>query len=203
MSRYFVVLCEDLQGWCFVYRALIEAGADRRDVFRHPYPDSRFHAAGGGSPRTVEGYQVYACGAQHVAMNYYPGQLASVRTRSARRDTALVVHIDVDNATPDGRSVADRRRELDESCIRASVPVGTQTESIAFLIPRREIETWIHFLLGNGPVDEHTSYEKLTDREGDAAPAAAAFTRHARAGTTPTNAPAALGIGLAEFRRVI
>lgn len=203
MNRYFVVLCEDLQGWCFIYRALIEAGASRRNIFRHPFPDSRFHATRGGSLRFVEGYQVYACGAQHVLMNY-AGQLAAVRTRSARRDTALVVHIDVDNATPAGRTVADRHRELNDACIREHVPGRTETERVGWLVPRREIETWIHFLRReNVPVDEHTSYPKLTDHEGDAEPAAVSFSQHTKAGTTPVGTPPSLGTGMAEFRRVI
>lgn len=202
MNRYFVVLCEDLQAWCFVYRALIAAGANARNIFRHPYPDSRFHASGGGSPRVVEGYRVYACGSQHVLMNYAE-QLAAVRTRRAKRDTALVVHVDVDNATAAGRTVLDRERELDAACAAGAVGVRRQGESVAWLIPRREIETWITFFLSGPPVDEHTAYPKLTDHEADSEPAAVEFTRHARAGSTPTSAPPSLASGLAELRRVI
>jgi hypothetical protein len=46
MNRFYTVLCEDLQAFVFVRHALIRAGADRRNIFKHPFPDSRFHASG-------------------------------------------------------------------------------------------------------------------------------------------------------------
>ena len=126
-----------------------------------------------------------------------------MRTRNAKRDTALVVHIDVDNTPVVSRSVTDRHRELDAACVRAGVPVRTSAERVGWLVPRREIETWIHFFLSGGAVDEGTSYPKLTDHEADCGPAAVAFTTHARAGTTPSGAPPSLSTGLVELRRAL
>src|SRR5580700_3018151 len=157
MRRYYTVLCEDLQAGVFVRRALLATGAGSRDIRIRPYPDSRFNRAGGG-PRRVDGYMVYACGSQHVRENY-PGELAEVRRQRRRgRDVALVVEIDVDNTTPGGRTVQDRHRELDDACARAEppVPVRTPDDPVAWLVPRRAIETWIHFFLVGPPVDEHT-----------------------------------------------
>jgi hypothetical protein len=202
VNRYYTILCEDLQAYVFVRHVLISAGAEARNIFKHPYPDSRFNAAGGGSPRDVDGYQVYACGSQHVRMNF-PGALAKVRVQHAKRDAGLVVHIDVDNATANGRTVRDRFNELDKACVDANVAVRAATEPVAILVPRREVETWIQLLVAGPPVDEHSAYQKLTGREADCEPAAKAFAAHARANTAPTQAPPSLVVGLAELRRVL
>ncbi len=205
MRRYYTILCEDLQGWVFAYRALLELGIERRDIYRRPFPDNRFHASGGGSPRPVDGYVVHACGSQHVRENF-AGELALVRKqRRMGRDAALVVHVDVDNKTADGRSVQDRHRELDGACAGAEPPVPKREEGerVACLVPRRAIETWIRFFVSGAPVDEHTEYPHLTGHEADAEPAAIAFARHARAGTTPPGAPPSLARGLVELRRVM
>ena len=47
-------------------------------------------------------------------------------------------------------------------------------------MPRRAIETWIHFFMSGPPVDEPTSYPHLQGHEADAEPAAVAFARHAK-----------------------
>jgi hypothetical protein len=201
MNRFYTVLCEDLQAFVFVRHALIRAGADRRNIFKHPFPDSRFHASGGSSPRTVEGYEVYACGSQHVRMNF-PVALARVRVQHAKRQAGLVVHTDVDNATANGRTVHDRLRELDTACTDARISVRSAYDPVAILVPRREIETWIQFLLGGRPIDEHTAYAKLTGREAECQPAAEKFADHVHARTLPQESPPSLANGLHEFVRV-
>jgi hypothetical protein len=205
MRRYYTVLCEDLQAAVFVRRVLLSCGVQPRDIRLRPYPDNRFNAMGGGSPRRIDGYMVYSCGSQHVRENF-AGELLSMRTQqNMGRDVALVVHIDVDNDTQAGRTVQDRQRELDHACTGAQppVPVRTREESVAWLIPRRAIETWIHLFLSGGPVDESTSYPHMTGHEADTGPAASEFARHARAGTSPPHAPPSLVLGLDELRRVI
>lgn len=205
MRRYYTVLCEDLQAWVFVYRALLALGVERRDIRHRPYPDNRFHAAGGGSPRLVDGYMVHACGSQHVRENF-PGELSLVRRyQRMGRDVALVVHLDVDNETAGGRSVQARHRELDNACtsVEPPVPVRTAADPVAWLVPRRTLETWIHFLLSGLGVDEHTEYPHLRGHEADAEPAAVIFAEHARAATVPPAAPPSLVMGLEELRRVL
>lgn len=199
------MLCEDLQAWVFVYRALLAAGAEPRDIRRRPYPDSRFNAAGGGSPRLVEGYQVYACGSQHVRENF-PRELALLRKQQRMgRDVALVVHVDVDNETASGRSAADRLRELDRASASAEPPVPAPIagDRLARLVPRRALETWIKLFIDGPPVDEHTAYPHLTGHEGDAAPAAEAFVAHARENTAPALVPPSMMTGFDEMMRVI
>lgn len=204
MSRYYEVLCEDLQSWTFIYQALKNTpGVDRRRIVKYPFPDSRYNATGRAADcaRSVEGYKVYACGAQHVTMNF-PVVLRAIRSRAARVDAALVVHIDVDNTPKLRRSVEDRCRDLDEACDEQKVARVGAADPVARLIARREIETWIRFLLGE-PVDEETQYPKLSDHEADAEPAAKSFAEHARSKTVPPEAPPSLATGLGEFGRVI
>jgi hypothetical protein len=83
------------------------------------------------------------------------------------------------------------------------VPVRTPEDPVGWLVPRRAIETWIHFFLAGPPVDEHTEYPHLRDHEADAQPAATYFGEHAKASTAPTGAPPSLVLGLAELRRVL
>ncbi len=203
MSRFFTVLCEDLQARVFIYRALRHLGVHARNIRVRPYPDNRFHAAGKGSPRLFDKYVVYACGSQHVQKNF-PKELAEVRAQSAKnRDVALVTHIDVDNETAAGRTVQDRQREFDQECLEAGVPKRAASDPVALLIPRRAVETWIEFFLKGQPINEHTAYPKLTEHEADAGPAASAFAVHARAKTIPAHTPPSLVAGLNEFGRIV
>lgn len=174
-----VVLCEDLQSWVFVRRALIALGYDARRVRVIPYP-----ADGRGS------------GEQHVRERY-ADELARHRSRAARTKAALVVHVDADRFTVDERHAA-LENELDQKGVAPRSP----RDAVAILVPRRAIETWIHFLLDGPPVDEETSYEKYA-YPSDAWPAAEAFATHVRAATPPAGAPASLPRGLAEGRRVV
>ena len=125
-------------------------------------------------------------------------QAGRLRTQGSR----LIVHIDVDNTTPTGRTVQDRRSELEQACLNAGVPPVQSNEPVIHLIPRRNIETWIRFFLNGPPVDEHTAYEHLS-RPSDASPAAEAFVAHARNHTLPPNAPASLIPSLQEFRKIL
>ena len=73
---------------------------------------------------------------------------------------------------------------------------------MAILVPKRAIETWIHFLLDGPPVDEETRYEKYA-YPSDAWPAADSFATHVRARTAPAGAPPSLPPGLDEARRIL
>ena len=195
----YVVLCEDLQAYVFVHRALKKVGIHHRDIRKRPFPDSTFHQSGGHGARQVDRYDVYACGSQHVTMNV-ARELEELRSGPAGRKS-LIVLIDVDNTTSGGRTVAERKAELDVACRDAGVACRAAGERAAFLGPRRNIETWIANLDTAQPVNEAVEYSKLTGREADCAPAAEAFAEHARLRTQPPNACPSLLDGLQEFAR--
>lgn len=199
-----LVLCEDAQARVFILDAL--EAVDPALVSRArviPCPGQVFREGEGGS-RAVQGWTIFSCGSQHVRENY-PKLVEQRRSQEGRLRTMgcrLVVHIDVDNVGPAGRTVNDRIIELRDACARASIRPPDPTEPVAHLVPRRNIETWIRFLLQGPPVDEHTDYGHLP-RESDASPAAAKFGEHAARGTFPADAPPSLVTGLAELRKVL
>jgi len=73
-----IVLCDGLQDWVFVRRALIALGYEPRRIRPIPFP-----ADGRGS------------GEQHVREKYAT-EVRSHRCRAARMKTILVVHTDAD-----------------------------------------------------------------------------------------------------------
>jgi len=203
-----LVLCEDLQARSFIYQALaaIDASLPRKAYFV-PYPGKVFppNEIGARSPRMREGYAVHACGSQHVRENY-PVVVRQRRAFAAGRSVAgcrLIVHIDVDNTREDGPSVQKRRDELRTRCELEGVDPPHDSEPVAHLIPRRNIETWIEFLLHGTVVNEFDEYPKLEGHEADAAPAAESFAQRARRGTVPENGPPSLALGLQEFQKIL
>jgi hypothetical protein len=112
---------------------------------------------------------------------------------------ALVVHIDVD---PD-YTVADRHHQLADELVKASQPPRQPEERIAHLIPKRNMETWIHFYLDGPSVDEEEEYDKYPKNESACWPAADQFSDDAAQKNVPQGAPPSLVQGLAEFWRVL
>ena len=177
-SKSTIVLCEDEAQRLFIYRWLVARGLHPGEIRLLPL------AAGMGA------------GTQHVLVRY-PGEVGEYRTRAnhvaARR---LIVAIDADTST-----VQQRLAALDAA-------LGQQprqrTERICLLVPRRNVETWLHFLSQN-TVTEEADYK--AQYAGDAlAPACeragAAFeTWHHAAQPTP-GSPASLIAARAEATRV-
>lgn len=83
----------------------------------------------------------------------FPDQVEALRTYLKKRSTILIVVADADNET-----VEDRVQDLDKRLIDAQKPARKSGEPILFVIPRRNVETWMHFLEGNA-VDESTDYK--------------------------------------------
>jgi len=69
------------------------------------------------------------------------------------------------------------------------------------LIPRRNIETWIHHLSGQ-TVDEATTYPKL-DREGACQPGVDRLVAIFRSGEIPGDCPDSLRRAIEELKRVL
>ena len=60
----------------------------------------------------------------------------------------------------DTLSVQQRLTQFDQTLYEAGVtPINTNTEQIARLIPKRNVETWI-LCLNDSPVDETTDYKR-------------------------------------------
>lgn len=96
-------------------------------------------------------------------MDEFPRELRAFRQRQqAKAETLLIVMIDADNG-----SVEERRRELNERAERAGLkPIGPK-ESVALLVPKRHIETWIRALLDDTVTEDDDCKTKTpTTKEG-------------------------------------
>ena len=176
-----VVLCEDQQSKVFIEEALLARGYDRRAIRSVVAPSGR-----GAGERFVR--------------SHYPEWRAFLRSRPATK--GLAVHIDADPT----HTVAERHAELAGALKASGQDPRDETEPIAELVPKRNIETWIHALdtsLGTSVLDESDAYPKLAYPSACAA-AARAFADHARLSTTPSTAEAVPSLldGLQEFRRI-
>ncbi|MCY1031318.1 hypothetical protein OV207_07615 [Corallococcus sp. BB11-1] len=180
-SRY-VILCEDLQSSVFLSRALKRLGVGRHQIRVEALPSSNEGGAG-----------------EQYVRKHTPTQVKKHRTLTARFLTSLIIHLDADPAN----SVQDRRQQLDDGLrAQAQEPIGLD-ERIARLIPKRNIETWIHFYLDGPPVDEVQAYPRYSGNESACWPAAEMFADDAARNTPVPQAPPSLSEGLAEFRKVL
>jgi len=131
-----MLLGEDLQHLTFARRFLVACGW-RSDQIR----DARLPSGKGA-------------GDQWVKQNY----AREVRALRAARHVSkgLIVIVDADSST-----VTGRKKQLSEELSQAGVADRTPTECIVIAVPRRNIETWIHYLDGK-TVDESSAYQKLS-----------------------------------------
>lgn len=171
-----VILCEDLQSRVFVYRALLRRGYNKRRIRLVPVPDGQ------------------GAGEQHVVLSYAE-EVRVHRSRAARMKAALLVHIDADTLP-----IERRHARLAEALKQAGEAERRDDEAIAILVPKRNIETWIHFFLKGVAVDESIAYPKLAE-ESEAWPAAEAFDQASKT-AAPANAPPSLVAALAEMGRI-
>ncbi len=180
-----MVLTEDQQGWVFVRRLLIALGVPWRRI------------RVGLFPRDGRG-----CGEQFVRQRY-PVEVRAQRACAAA--SWLVVHIDADDKT-----VNDRHQYLASECAEQCIAKRGPAERIAILVPKREIETWIHYLSGSSVVssgvDETQSYPKFQNEESCCWPAAEklAAVVLAKSGVAGlSNPPPSLVTGIDEVRRLL
>ncbi|WP_260446280.1 MULTISPECIES: hypothetical protein [unclassified Nostoc] len=62
----------------------------------------------------------------------------------------------------DKKTVEERLKKLDDALIEDLQQIRQAKEAIAIFIPKRNIETWIHYLQGE-TVDEETEYSKFNN----------------------------------------
>jgi hypothetical protein len=137
-------------------------------------------------------------GDSYVA-KHYPKQVEAHRSRVSHTQAALIVHMDADPKN----TVEARMNGLNQTLLSLGMPPRGTQERIANLIPKRNIETWIHFYLEGPPIDETTGYSKYKGSESECWPAAESFSDDAASNTRPPGAPPSLEVGLSEFQRVL
>lgn len=133
----YVVLGEDIAHGNFVRRWLLAEGVEPRNIRLIPVP-----AGTGGA------------GDEHVRKTY-PAEVASYRRRANSQRVALVVVVDADRET-----VRYRQRQLDQALSDTGGSSRADSERIAILVPKRNIETWLQ-ALRDAPTEEETDYKPL------------------------------------------
>lgn len=170
-----VVLCEDSQHEAFIRRFLKGMGWNTRVIRVEKSPSAL------GS-------------AEQWVREEFPHELMAYRQRRQRAASALIAMIDADNKT-----VQDRIDEFEEACNSQQIAFRAHEEAVAIAIPKRNIETWIHYLDGN-TVDENRSkpYSRL-ERARDCKPAANMLVQLCKTTGLPTDAPQALLTACDEY----
>ncbi|HEY88453.1 MAG TPA: hypothetical protein G4N98_01790 [Thermoflexia bacterium] len=171
-----VILCEDRQQEVFARHFLVTCGINRRRI------------------RSLVAPRGLGSGEQYVRQ-HYPAEVRTYRAKRHHLQIALVVLIDADTYP-----VTERLRQLEEELQHADLQKRGNGEQIGLFIPKRNIETWIHYLQGE-TVNEIETYAKLT-REGDCKPAVAKLAKNRRQ-PLPQDAPNALQRACSELSRIL
>ncbi|MEJ6481318.1 hypothetical protein N0Y54_08245 [Nostoc punctiforme UO1] len=124
----------------------------------------------------------------------YPAEVKAYRSKNYLSGM-LVVLIDADKKT-----VEERLNQLDDALIEDLQQIRQPKEAIAIFIPKRNIETWIHYLQDEA-VDEETEYSKLTN-ESACKPSVENLVNQCYQGLDE-NAPPSLQAACGELQRIL
>jgi hypothetical protein len=171
-----LVLCEDRQQEVFARHFLKIRGFNGTIRFL-PCPD--------GS-QSAEQY-VRLC---------YPKEVKAYRSKASYLSIGLVVVIDADKKTVD-----ERLKQLDDALIEDSQQIRQPDEAIAIFVPKRNIETWIHYLRGQA-VDEETEYPKFPKNESACKPSVENLVNQCYQ-SLDKNAPPSLQTACGELQRIL
>lgn len=131
-----IILCEDLQQACFVRRFLMNRGWESHDWHvKNPPP--------------------YSGSAEQWVRQQLPLEMKAYRSKCNKLRIGLVAVIDADS-----HEVADRVRGFETACDEQGVPPKQPDERVLYVIPKRNIETWLAYLRGELSVDEQTQYPR-------------------------------------------
>ena len=174
-----VVLCEDKQQEVFARYFLKKRGFTG---------NIRFFPCPGGSQS----------GEQFVRSRY-PLEVKEYRKQANHLSVGLVVLIDADTKT-----IQERLQQLDDALRENSQPLRQQNEKIAIFVPKRNIETWIHYLQGEN-VDENTEkpYPKFPNNESICKPYIEELVSQCSQGNLNENAPLSLQAACGELQRIL
>ncbi|MEH1994649.1 hypothetical protein [Nostoc sp.] len=125
----------------------------------------------------------------------YPTEVKAYRSKNYLSGM-LVVLIDADKKT-----VEERLKQLDDALIEDLQQIRLPKEAIAIFIPKRNIETWIHYLQGE-TVDEETEYSKFLNNESVCKPDVENLVNQCYQGLDE-NTPPSLQAACGELQRIL
>ena len=169
------LLCEDSQTNAFVRRFLRRRNFGSRDIHTRELPSG-------------------AQSGEQWVRERYPDELKAIR---GRRNAYLIVVTDADR-----NSTADRRTQLDTACDEKQIPRREDGEPVLIIVPRRNIETWLHYLGGGTPVDETTRYPRLKPERDCVTHANNLYRMCHEAQRLDKGAPPSLRESCAEYRKL-
>ncbi len=168
-----VLLCEDSQQEAFTRRFLKGMGWNTREIRVEKSPSAL------GS-------------AEQWVREKFPHELMAYRQRRQRAASAFIAMIDADT-----NGVQDRINQFEGACSSMQIAFRTAGEAVAIAVPKRNIETWIHFLSGES-VNEEDVYTKL-NRERGCKPAVDHLVELCKTTGLTADAPQALVAGCDEY----
>ncbi|NET70046.1 MAG: hypothetical protein F6K62_03055 [Sphaerospermopsis sp. SIO1G2] len=126
----------------------------------------------------------------------YTKEVVEYRRQKNKRAGILVVLIDADKKT-----VAERLKQLNDTLNENSHPPRQPDEAIAIFVPKRNIETWIHYLKGEN-VDEENEYPKFK-KQSECKPEVEQLVNQCYQGNLDDNAPSSLKAACGELQRIL
>jgi hypothetical protein len=174
----YIILCEDLQTQVFARQYLLARGI--------PYQKIRTRPLSLGESGAGDAY----------VRKTYPIEVRALR-QNPKLDFQLVVFIDADN-----HSLRDRHQQLAASLRESNEAERAPRERIAIFTPKRNIETWVHYLAG-ATVDEETTYSKRRKREHDCAADVHRLATQICLQGLPTDGPPSLHAACDEIARIL
>jgi hypothetical protein len=172
-----VILCEDRQQEVFARYFLNKRGFTGR---------FRANICPGGSQS----------GEQYVR-THYPKEVKAYRQKRNQVSIGLVVLIDADTGTLEAR-LNWLASVLDEDEQKKREP----NEAIAIFVPKRNIETWIHYLQGK-TVNEEDAYARFKNNEAVCKTAVEDLADRCYSQSLPEDAPPSLQAACGELQRLL
>jgi hypothetical protein len=172
-----VLVCEDSQHEAFTRRFLTGMGWNTRELRVEKSPSASGSAEQWGKAK-------------------FPNELMTYRQRRQRVASALIAMI-----VADSKDVQDRIDEFEDECNSMQIPFRANDEAVAIAVPRRNIETWIHYLDGES-VNEQDDYLKL-GRERRCKPGVNNLLQMCKSTGLEADAPPALATACDEYNERI
>ncbi|MDM8550014.1 hypothetical protein QUF72_08060 [Desulfobacterales bacterium HSG2] len=173
------ILCEDIAHHRFIREYLICQGLNKRDILDFGNVKSRNNGS---------------------VIRHYPDLVREYRKKKNYQNIALVVMLDADGESAEYRLRAFGMK-LDRGKTRLNQKTRWDNERIAIFIPARNIETWIHYSLGDMDCNEDDDYKKYYTAD-DAGKAAKIFANKICVDGLPQNALSSLHHACAELERL-
>lgn len=175
-----VVLCEDKRHWAVLHHFLKQHGIGERKIRVVKSPGGRGAA-------------------DSFIRKQFPAEVRAYRSKCSHLNICLLVMIDADP----GNSPGDRINMLHESLRKKGIDPVKPEDRIALVVPRRNIESWMHFVIDN-VIDEKTDY-KHDHSDSDSRLCGERLKQiqmQFRAGSTADALPPSLGEAIREIERI-